>query len=282
MTQRNRLVYGLLLLVWVATPSVADTVTVDLEYRTDTMSWELYAQVIDTDFGNSGDNGIAALRALIDNVDFGTNGDAINLATGIGAVDPIDPGGTNERPAVVQTTGGTLDIIYVQNIAVPGSVVGGVGVGGRQLLMDGTFSSLVSLPMFGDDDNGFTTDGNFLDQPAPGPFGGALAFDGVALNALDVTPSFLGDYSGNDIVDAADYAIWRDTIGSTTALAADGSGNDLIDVADYDVWASNFGATAGGSPVVAVSTPEPAAWLLCLMVCFGCGAVRETRIPVRV
>ena len=57
----------------------------------------------------------------------------------------------------------------------------------------------------------------------------------------------MGDYNGNGIVDAADYTVWRDTLGSTTALAADGSGNLVVDQADYGVWKTNFGHTAGGT-----------------------------------
>jgi hypothetical protein len=67
-----------------------------------------------------------------------------------------------------------------------------------------------------------------------------------------VVPSFsfsgggpLGDYNGNGRVDAGDYVIWRDTLGSTTDFHAngnnDGASMDLIDQADYDVWKSAFG-----------------------------------------
>ena len=48
----------------------------------------------------------------------------------------------------------------------------------------------------------------------------------------------LGDYNGDDIVDAADYTVWRDSIGSTTNIAADGNGNGVIDNGDFDVWRS--------------------------------------------
>jgi hypothetical protein len=42
-----------------------------------------------------------------------------------------------------------------------------------------------------------------------------------------------GDYNGNGIVDAADYTVWRDSLGQTgTGLAADGDGNGVVDQAD--------------------------------------------------
>jgi len=59
----------------------------------------------------------------------------------------------------------------------------------------------------------------------------------------------LGDYNHNGSVDAADYVVWRDTLGSTTDFRANGSNEgaslDVIDQADYDVWRSAFGQGAG-------------------------------------
>ena len=68
----------------------------------------------------------------------------------------------------------------------------------------------------------------------------------LAINAAAFLP---GDYNHNDRVDAADYAVWRKTFGSTTALAADGSGNQQIDQADFDVWRRNFGTSVAASGV---------------------------------
>jgi hypothetical protein len=51
------------------------------------------------------------------------------------------------------------------------------------------------------------------------------------------------DYNGNGNVDAADYTVWRDTLGSMTNLAADGNANGEIDPGDYDTWKENFGAS---------------------------------------
>jgi len=245
----------------VVSPVAADTMTIDLEYRTDTLAWELYALINDTGSGNSGDNGLAALRALIDNIDFA------RISTGIGAIDPIDLGGPNERSPVLQTSGGTLDIIYGQNISVPGSVVGGVGVS-RTLIIDGTFPSAGTPPAFGDDDGGFTTDGNFLDVPAPGPFGGALPWDSEILNVLDVTPSgVVGDYNGNDIVDAADYTVWQGALGGTTLLNDPTPGT--VDTSDYTYWKTNFGATSGSGTSAGTNIPEPSSLLLTALAFVG-------------
>jgi autotransporter-associated beta strand protein len=77
----------------------------------------------------------------------------------------------------------------------------------------------------------------------------------------------VGDYNRNGTVDAADYTIWRDTLGSTTDLRADGNDNGVIDQADFGVWKAHFGEHAGsGAGSAATSTvPEPATWVLLLM-----------------
>lgn len=81
------------------------------------------------------------------------------------------------------------------------------------------------------------------------------------------TPSLTGDYNANGRADAADYTIWRDTLGSTTNLTANGNGNTVIDAGDYDVWKQNFGQPAGSSAIASGSAtvPEPAALVLFLV-----------------
>jgi GH35 family endo-1,4-beta-xylanase len=95
---------------------------------------------------------------------------------------------------------------------------------------------------------------------------------GTQTYSLVVAP---GDYNGNGTVDAADYTIWRDTLGSAADLRADGNGNLVIDEGDYGVWKSafgteyNLGASAFGAAGAAV--PEPATVLLLLMGCILLG-----------
>jgi hypothetical protein len=62
-----------------------------------------------------------------------------------------------------------------------------------------------------------------------------------------------GDYNEDGIVDAADYTIWADSLGSSSNLAADGDGDGIIGQSDYDVWVSHFGRTGAGSASAAPS-----------------------------
>jgi hypothetical protein len=74
--------------------------------------------------------------------------------------------------------------------------------------------------------------------------------------------SLPGDYNDDNIVDSADYTIWRDTLGSNLDLRANGddSGESagVIDLADYQVWKLNFGSGGvGSSRDQTSSVPEP-------------------------
>jgi PEP-CTERM motif-containing protein len=72
-----------------------------------------------------------------------------------------------------------------------------------------------------------------------------------------------GDYNRNGIVDAADYTVWRDTLGSTTNLVADGNGSRTIDAGDYDVWKTNFGNHSGAGASANAAVPEPSTlWMV--------------------
>ena len=68
-----------------------------------------------------------------------------------------------------------------------------------------------------------------------------------------------GDYNGDGQVDAADYIVWRKTLGqSGIGLPADGSGNGSVGPEDYDVWTANLGSSVlPAAAVIAVQVPEP-------------------------
>jgi hypothetical protein len=94
---------------------------------------------------------------------------------------------------------------------------------------------------------------------------------------LDVVAALPGDYNFNGIVDAADYTVWRNSLGQTgTGLVADGNRDDLVDEADYGIWKSHFGFTlgnggqAGGESSV---VPEPHGLVLIGMLCISLAAL---------
>ncbi|TWT37420.1 PEP-CTERM motif protein [Posidoniimonas corsicana] len=90
--------------------------------------------------------------------------------------------------------------------------------------------------------------------------GGGVVFDNISLTLVDVdAPSLIGDYNGDGTVDAADYTVWRDTLGDsvTAGEGADGNNNGVIDTGDYDEWVANYGATSA-APSAAAAAPEPA------------------------
>jgi concanavalin A-like lectin/glucanase superfamily protein len=86
-----------------------------------------------------------------------------------------------------------------------------------------------------------------------------------------------GDYNGSGIVDAADYTVWRDSLGSTTNLAADGNQNGSIDSGDYDVWKANYGNHSGSGASANAAVPEPSTrWMLLVGILTVCLRRRAT------
>jgi hypothetical protein len=80
----------------------------------------------------------------------------------------------------------------------------------------------------------------------------------IDLGAIESQPAtLLGDYNANGVVDAADYVLWRKSLGSTSPLLADGNGDGQVIDADRLVWRANFGQTAS-SQTVATSSKETA------------------------
>jgi hypothetical protein len=64
----------------------------------------------------------------------------------------------------------------------------------------------------------------------------------ISVNA----PLLPGDYNDDNVVDAADYVVWRKTLGMTGVPAysgADGNGDTTIDQDDFQVWRTHFGQT---------------------------------------
>lgn len=91
--------------------------------------------------------------------------------------------------------------------------------------------------------------GNYAGQLSD--FGGTLTLSNESGTQIDqvsyAANAVVGDYNRDGEVNAADYTVWRDNLGSTTELDADGNSNGIIDQGDYTAWRTNFGAIFSGS-----------------------------------
>ena len=69
------------------------------------------------------------------------------------------------------------------------------------------------------------------------------------VNRLTSAAALPGDYNSDGVVDAADYAVWRDsllavaTVGKFLNATGDTNADGEVDARDYALWRENFGAT---------------------------------------
>jgi hypothetical protein len=89
-----------------------------------------------------------------------------------------------------------------------------------------------------------------------------------------------GDFNDNGVVDAADYVLWRNTLGDVgEGLHADANNDDIITGDDYTIWRENFGRAgltsgAGSAIVSGTAIPEPSVVLFLATVCGALVTIR--------
>ena len=93
-----------------------------------------------------------------------------------------------------------------------------------------------------------------------------------------VTGGTPGDYNNNGVVDAADYTVWRDKLGTSTTLPNDTTPGSVTQ-ADYDVWKSNFGNHSGSGAGANAAVPEPATLTMLLAGMLTMCALRRAIVP---
>ncbi len=94
----------------------------------------------------------------------------------------------------------------------------------------------------------------------------------VAIDDLTYDVVRSGDFNGDGRVDAADYTVWRDTLGQSVALEGAGADADfsgVVDVADYAIWKQRFGTTYPMPSLAAFTVPEPKTRLLIGLAMFA-------------
>jgi hypothetical protein len=160
--------------------------------------------------------------------------------------DSIGPAGVTTNPGFARfsmrsaTSGNTLEIGTIDNSNGGATTVFSDTIG---LLMSDLFSSVTTNPTFS-----FSI------------FDNVQVFEGLVPLPSD---GLAGDFNGDDSVDAADYTVWRDKLGTNFDL--NGNGDEMggsvgiVDQADYALWKSQFGQGTLGVGATAGSTavPEP-------------------------
>lgn len=89
-----------------------------------------------------------------------------------------------------------------------------------------------------------------------------------------------GDYNNDNIVDAADYTVWRDSRGQSGAnLPADGTLDGTVDELDYLRWKATYGVSlgSGGAANFATVPEPPALGVVSAALCWLVSALRRRK-----
>jgi autotransporter-associated beta strand protein len=213
-------------------------------------------------------------------IDLNGGNRTLNVGNGSAAADlainvPIINGG------LTKSGGGTLALNSANTYAGDTSVLAGVLSLGSPFLANGAdvhlaSGALLDLNFGGAPD---VIDSLFIDgtSQAVGTWGAVgnasadfqssfISGTGLLQVSTYVIPPLAGDYNEDGTVDAADFLVWRDNLGSETSLPNDdtsGVGQD-----DWDRWAANFGQTNGnGAGNLSAVVPEPASVGLIAAAC---------------
>jgi pectinesterase len=90
-----------------------------------------------------------------------------------------------------------------------------------------------------------------------------------------VPPVLQGDYNDDGVVDAADYTVWRDSVGGSGPLLNETASPGSVDEEDYSAWRSNFSATRDAGVGSLGVVPEPAGMAMILTGLLGSACRRR-------
>jgi hypothetical protein len=131
---------------------------------------------------------------------------------------------------------------------------------------------------------------NFVETNQYVPYGTPLTTIGAENFPLN-NGFVAGDFSGDGVVDAADYTVWRDNLDvSGLSLLADADGSGVVDAQDYEWWRVNYSGPPGTSAGVRymnpaatsaqtlASVPEPTSLGLITSTIFSMGLAARRRL----
>lgn len=107
---------------------------------------------------------------------------------------------------------------------------------------------------------------------------------GFRLAAAALSANVAGDYNSNGVVDAADYVIWRDHLGTSFQLTNEvpGTTPGTVTLEDYAAWFARFGNISGsgtGNSLGTSTVPEPSTVLFLFAAVLATSFTRSPRMP---
>jgi hypothetical protein len=177
-------------------------------------------------------------------------------------------GSATVSSALISTTAPTFVSFDVSSFAIPVNVDEVMSFG---IESDTGGTYILPYPLSGMYGGGSSVRRTLSVPPGPWQFQAGRDYGFRTYVDAAAGPLLPGDYNGNDVVDAADYTLWRDHLGANFALTnenPDAVTPGEVDEEDYTFWADNFGAMPPGSgmgigPRVS-AVPEPASIVLLL------------------
>ena len=88
-----------------------------------------------------------------------------------------------------------------------------------------------------------------------------------------------GDFNGDNVIDAADYTVWRDTMSSESSELLNDPTPGVVDGSDYEYWRDHFGETFEGNAAGSSSeVPEPSSQIMLFMSSMTTALFRAKRM----
>jgi len=130
-------------------------------------------------------------------------------------------------------------------------------------------------PMLGDEyliisaDGGLAGEFTSIDAPEVAAMLKLVATYKSTTMSIVVTRDLQGDFNSDGVVDAMDYALWRDSLGQVgDLLPADGNRDGTVNALDYDLWRTGFGGAFPGA-IGTAQTPEPSSLAILVLACLA-------------
>ena len=184
--------------------------------------------------------------------------------------------GINPNPTVGYVTGTTINM-YIKHAPSPDNGTTPATIEYVYTDSSGSYTNVDSSTTAPADPTKLRNTGEFEDGYQMGFIVQGIAHSGTPVDSYGVTISNFqasigemgvpGDYNENNVVDAADYTVWRDKLGQNVALPNEVETPNQVTIEDYNYWKANFGAggSGAGNTAAGVAVPEPATAVLLLL-----------------